>query len=150
MTVQWNVKARKFTEPKYGPYTIALVGHARETLLRARAQRDSDSPYVFSTLRGTHYTPSSRNHHWNRVRVAAGMSDTTLYLATRHYFGWYALNVLGLEPAVIAEQLGHRDGGRLVEMLYGHPDKRLRRAKIRAAFDRTGQVKPLRVVDESA
>jgi integrase len=26
--VRWNVKTRSFTEPKYGPYTIALVEHA--------------------------------------------------------------------------------------------------------------------------
>jgi integrase len=150
ITVQWNPKVRKFTLPKYGAYTIALVGHARETLLAAK--RDSESPYVFATLRGTHYTSSSRTHHWNRVRVAAGLGHTSLYLATRHYFGWYALNVLGLDSSVIAEQLGHRDGGKLVEQLYGHPDRKRRLAKIREAYDQTGQVQPLRVVreDESA
>ena len=149
ITVQWSVKVRRFTAPKCGPYTVALVGHARDTLLACK--RDSEGPYVFTTLRGTHYTPSSRTHHWNRVRAAAGIGSTSLYLATRHYFGWYALNVLGLDSAVIAEQLGHKDGGRLVEQLYGHPDRRLRLAKIRDAFDRTGQVRPLRVVkDEGA
>jgi len=35
---------------------------------------------------------------------------------------------------VIAVQLGHRDGGRLVEQLYGHRDKRKSLAKIRDAF----------------
>ena len=29
-------------------------------------------------------------------------------------FAWYGLNVLGLPPHVIAEQLGHRDGGKLI------------------------------------
>ena len=128
--VQWNVKTASFTEPKYGPYTIALVDHAKRRLLRI----PRDAAYVFTTLRGTHYTPSSRNHHWNRVRAAAGLGDLTLYLATRHYFGYYALNVLDLEPSVIAVQLGHRDGGRLVEELYGHRDKRKSLAKIRDAF----------------
>jgi hypothetical protein len=103
-----------------------------------------DGQFVFTTLRGTHYTPSSRNHHWNRVRVAAGLDSMTLYLATRHYFGYYALNVLELEPSVIAVQLGHRDGGRLVEQLYGHRDKRKSLAKIRQAFATTAQVRPLR------
>jgi len=144
---QWNVKVRKFTEPKYGPYTIALVGRARELLLNL--PRDySESPFVFVTNRGHHYTPSSRTHHWNRVRCAAGFPDMTLYLATRHYFGWYALNVLGLEPHVIAEQLGHRDGGRLVVQLYGHPDKARARRRIREAFDSAGNVRPLRVVGD--
>jgi integrase len=139
---QYSAKTREFTAPKYGPYTVALVEHARDTLLAA--PRDSDAPWVFTTLRGTHYTPSSRTHHWNRVRAAAGLGATSLYLATRHYFGWYALNMLELDPAIVAEQLGHRDGGRLVESLYGHPDRKRRRAKIRDAFATTAQVKPLR------
>ena len=147
---QWNAKVRKFTEPKYGPYTIALVGRARELLLRM-PRNLSDSPFVFLTNRGHHYTPSSRSHHWNRVRCFAGLPEMTLYLATRHYFGWYALNVLELEPHVIAEQLGHRDGGRLVVELYGHPDKSRARRRIKEAFDRPGTVRPLRLVkDETA
>ena len=142
---QWNAKTRTFCEPKYGAYTIALVARARQVLLRIK--RELDSPFVFTTLRGTHYTPSSRTHHWNRVRCAAGMPDMTLYLATRHYFGWYALNILELEPHIIAEQLGHKDGGRLVVQLYGHPDKRRARQRIRDAYDSAGQTPTLRVVD---
>jgi integrase len=83
--VQWNVRTASFTEPKYGPYTIALVEHAKRRLVAIpRGGR-----FVFTTVRGTHYTPSSRNHHWNRVRAAAGLGNMTLYLATRHYFGYY-------------------------------------------------------------
>lgn len=148
VTVQWNVKTKTFTTPKYGPYTVALVGHARDTLIAAK--RDSDGPFVFTTIRGTHYTPSSRTHHWNRVRAAAGLGDVPLYLATRHYFGWYALNVLELDSAIIAEQLGHKDGGKLVEQLYGHPDRRRRLARIRDAFERTDNVRQLRSVGGSA
>lgn len=144
VTIQWNAKTRSFTAPKYGPYTVALVGHARETLLAAK--HDSDGPYVFTTIRDTHYTPSSRTHHWNRVRAAARLGNVPLYLATRHYFGWYALNVLELDPAIIAEQLGHKDGGKLVEQLYGHPDRKRRLAKIRQAFARTDNVRQLRAV----
>ena len=146
---QWSAKARCFTEPKYGSYTIALVSRGRDVLMRMKRDLGA-SPFVFSTLRGTHYTPSSRTHHWNRVRAAAGMGDVPLYLATRHYFGWFALNILELEPHVIAEQLGHRDGGKLVTQLYGHPDKARARRRIREAFDRTGGVRPLRVVREDA
>jgi integrase len=138
--VQWNVKTASFTEPKYGPYTIAPVEHARSRLLTIPRTND----FVVTTVRGTHYTPSSRNHHWNRVRVAAGLERMTLDLATRHYFGYYALNILELEPSVIAVQLGHRDGGRLVEQLYGHRDKRKSLAKIRHAFATTAQVRRLR------
>jgi hypothetical protein len=110
-------------------------------------REQGDSPFVFTTIRGTHYTPSSRTHHWNRVRAAAGLGNTTLYMATRHHFGWYALNVLGLESAVVAEQFGHKDGGRLVEQLYGHPDRApswARRSRLRRRAD--DRPPPLRVV----
>ncbi len=98
VTVQWNVKTKTFTEPKYGPYTAALVAHARATL--ELVKRDSDSAFVFATIRGTHYTPSSRVYHWNRVRIAAGVADTTLYLDP---------SLLRLESAQRAEPRPGRD-----------------------------------------
>ena len=106
----------------------------------------SESEWAFTTLRGHHYTPSTRSHHWNRVRCAAGLGNVSLYLATRHYFGWYALNVLRLEPHVIALQLGHRDGGELVRTNYGHPDAVIARERIRQAFAQAPpSPEPLRV-----
>lgn len=144
---QWNAKTRTFTAPKYGPYTAALTGRARDVLLRMKRDH-ADSPFVFTTLRGTHYTPSSRTHHWNRVRAGAGLGDVTLYMATRHYFGWYATNVLELPPDIVARQLGHKDGGKLVAQLYGHLEGKVARRRIREAFDHAGQVKPLRAVRE--
>ena len=87
---QWNVKTRKLTPPKHGSRgTIAMVEPVRErcsTLPR-------ECEYVFTTLRGTHYTPSARAFHWNRVRCSIGLGNTSLYEATRHYFAWYLLNV---------------------------------------------------------
>ena len=35
---------------------------------------------------------------------------------------------------MIAEQLGHRDGGELVRKPYGHPDAALARERVREAF----------------
>lgn len=89
---------------------------------------------MFTTLRGTHYTPSSRNLHWNRVRCTAGLGNVDLYTATRHHFAWYAWNVLELDPADIAQHFGHQDGGALVRRLYGHFDQVRSRDRIRAAF----------------
>jgi integrase len=143
---QYNARTGKFTVPKYGAYTAALVGPARDVLLNMPRQED-ESRYVFVTNRGTHYTPSSRIHHWNRVRCAAGLPDMTFYVATRHYFATYAFNTLGLEPHVVAEQLGHTDGGKLVIDLYGHPDKKRSRQLIREAFEAPPTVTPLRRID---
>ena len=58
--------------------------------------------------------------------------------------------MLELDSAIIAEQLGHKDGGKLVEQLYGHPDRRRRLAKIRQAFERTDDVRHLRAVGGNA
>jgi integrase len=137
---QWNVKVARITDPKHGSRrTIAMTDAVRSRLL----ELSRESEWVFTTIRGTHYTPSSRNHHWNRVRAGVGLGNTSLYLATRHYFGWMALNVLELPPHVIALQLGHTDGGRLVRELYGHPDAALARDRVREAFRSTAQVTPL-------
>ena len=103
---QWNARVQAYTEPKYGPYTAALVDDARRVI--ETCPRDRDALWAFLTLRGHHYTPSTRSHHWNRVRCGAQLGDVRLYDATRHYFAWYGLNVLGLPPYVLAAQLGHR------------------------------------------
>jgi integrase len=128
---QWNALERAFTTPKHRVVrTIALTEPARRRLLTL----PRESEFCFTTLRGSHYRPSSRAHHWNRVRCAAGLGDLELYMATRHYFGWYAWNVLELDARDIALQFGHQDGGELVRKLYGHPDAALARERIREAY----------------
>jgi integrase len=113
---------------------------------RAREQPLSlprESEWVFTTLRGTHYTPSSRNLHWNRVRCSVGLGNVDLYTATRHHFAWYAWNVLGLDPADIAQHFGHQDGGALVRQVYGHFDQARARNRIREAFAEAPTSTPL-------
>jgi hypothetical protein len=95
--------------------TIAMVEPVRARL----AVLPRESEWVFTTIRGNHYTPSTRAHHWNRVRCSVGLGTTALYEATRHYFAWYLLNVLELPDHVVAAQLRHTDGGTLVRELYG-------------------------------
>jgi len=60
-----------------------------------------------------------------------------------HFGASYMLNVLALEPWVIAEQLRHSDGGALVLELYGHPDRTEAIRRIRRAYT-NGKVKGLR------
>lgn len=128
---KWCPKTKVINSPKHHHVrTIALTKPARTRLL----QLPRESEFVFATLNGTHYKPTSRIYHWNRVRAAIGYGNVDLYTITRHYFGWYALNVLGLADHVIALHLGHRDGGKLVRTTYGHPDARIARDKVRDAF----------------
>jgi integrase len=143
---QWNVKARKVTPPKHGSVgTIAMVEPLRDRLLSL----PRESEWVFTTLRGNHYMPSTRSHHWNRVRASIGLGNTSLYGATRHYFAWYLLNVLELPDHVVAAQLRHDDGGTLVRELYGHPDAAMARERIRAAFRSVPAVVALPVSHET-
>lgn len=44
-----------------------------------------------------------------------------MYLATRHFAGWYMVNVLEMSSEDVAIALGHQDGGNLVRRLYGQP-----------------------------
>jgi len=128
---QWNKKVRAFTLPKHHHIrTIALTDPARERLLSL----PRESEFCFTTLRGKHYQASTRQWHWNRVRCSAGLGDVRLYDATRHYFGWYAWNVLELDARDIALHFGHQDGGKLIQTTYGHPDEALARERIRAAY----------------
>jgi hypothetical protein len=53
--------------------------------------------------------------------------------------------VLHLAAHVVAEQLGHKDDGKLVVQLYGHPDAAVARQQIRNAHDQhTRAVSPRR------
>ena len=50
----------------------------------------------------------------------------------RHFAATWYLE-LGLTPADVALQLGHRDGGKLVMEVYAHPSERKARDRIAAA-----------------
>jgi integrase len=128
---KWCPKTKTINAPKHHHIrTIALTEPAHERMLRLPREND----FAFTTLNSTHYKPTSRIYRWNRVRAAAGYGNVDLYTVTRHFFGWYALNILGLPDHVIAAQLGHRDGGKLVRTTYGHPDARIARERVREAF----------------
>jgi integrase len=66
----------------------------------------------------------------------------------RHYCASYLLNGLELPPQDVAQQLGHTDGGVLVQTLYGHPNEKLARERIKLAFASADQ--PLRAIGPSA
>jgi hypothetical protein len=70
------------------------------------------------------FTASLPITHHLRERVAADEQDQLDVYELRHFGASYMLNELELEPWVIAEQLRHTDGGRLVLELYGHPDRK--------------------------
>lgn len=135
---QWSASSAKFTSPKNGlaRWSI-LTPPARLALQDDRTQGSSE--FCFVSARGTHFTPSSRASNWKAVRAAAGWAGS-LYLGSRHFAGWYMVNVLRLAPEDVAVALGHTDGGALVRKLYGHLDADLALERVARAYGSVGQV----------
>jgi integrase len=139
---QFNAATRRFDTPKNhlrreAPLTTqarsALIGLVRE------------GEFCFTSLRGEHWSPSSRAYHWKAVRAAAGW-EGSLYLATRHFAGSYMVNVLQMPSEDVAIALGHRDGGELVRKLYGHRDSDLALDRVTAAYERAAHRAKLELV----
>lgn len=145
---QWNERVRKFTTPKNNKVrTIRLTPQAKTALMNApRASR-----FCFTNFRGDHWTGSSREKHWDRVRGQMGWlhgdDRRTLYGCTRHFCGWYLWNVLELPAEDVAIQLGHEDHGELVRTTYGHRDRDMVLDRIGLAFSRVNNLAPLRAVE---
>jgi integrase len=130
VTQQFSATTREITAPKNGETREAiLTATAREALLAVAPE----SEWAFTTMRGTHYTPSARAYHWKAIKASVGYTGS-LYLATRHFAGWYMVNVLALDSEDVAIALGHRDGGQLVRTLYGHRDHARALARVRDAY----------------
>jgi len=93
------------------------------------------SPYLFHSQRGARLSKGTLNYMWRPVLsawIAGGGRDLDLY-ELRHAAATLLLE-RGLTPADVAVQLGHSDGGRLCQVLYGHPSEDLARDRLKMAF----------------
>lgn len=139
---QFSAKTRTFTLPKNGLTREApLTDPAREAIMALPVE----SEFCFAPIRGEHWTASARAYHWKAVRGAAGWGGS-LYLATRHFAGWYMVNVLDVPSEDVAIALGHTDGGELVRRLYGHRDHERALDRVTAAYERTASFTQMRLV----
>jgi integrase len=143
---QFNAATRTFDTPKNHLRREApLTVHARDALLAL----PRESEFCFVSLRGEHWTPSSRTYHWKAVRAATGWTGS-LYLATRHFAGWYMVNELEMPSEDVAIALGHQDGGNLVRRLYGHRDKGRALDRIVGAYATQAENRPQRAGSSSS
>jgi integrase len=130
---QFSAATRTFTLPKNGQRREApLTDPAREVLMSSPIEGE----FCFASIQGEHWTASARAYHWKAVKAAAGW-EGSLYLATRHFAGWYMVNLLDLPSEDVAIALGHTDGGELVRRLYGHRDHDRALDRVAAAYGRT-------------
>lgn len=109
---------------------------------RGRQFRQESLHRVWAPVRDA-FTAELPDTHHLRERLAVDPEDRLDFYELRHFGASYMLNVLEIEPWVIAEQLRHSDGGALVLELYGHPDRREAIRRIRRAFT-GGNVRGLR------
>lgn len=125
--------------PKNGkPREIALLSTAREGL--TLIERGVPDDLIFTSNRGNALSKSKLAYRWHQVRRAAGLPSMPFY-NLRHTCATRLLE-LGAYSYEVAEQLGHQDGGRLVERTYGHPSTKRALDRI-TELDRVATERPV-------
>jgi integrase len=92
------------------------------------------SPYQFHSKRGHRLTKGTLAYFWRETRaawVAQGGRRIDLY-ELRHACATMLIE-RGLSAGDVAFQLGHQDGGRLVQTVYGHPAEDAIRDRVKLA-----------------
>jgi integrase len=129
---QYSPKSRRFELPKNGrTRVIVLTPQAKQRLLCLPRPVDSAS-LVFRASRGGPMTGRVQHYYWHPVRCRFGRPSMDFY-ELRHFCAAWLFNDLELPAQDVAHQLGHTDGGALVQRLYGHPSERLARERIKRA-----------------
>jgi integrase len=141
---QYSPATRRFELPKNGlKHRIALPPAAKGALLELPLPVKADE-HVFRASRGGPMTGRVQHYYWHPVRCRFGNPSMDFY-ELRHFCGAWMFNDLELPAQDVAHQLGHTDGGALVQRLYGHPSERLARERI----NRATRGKPTPVTDLS-
>jgi integrase len=135
LTVRFNLDGSgQEKAPKNGRARIVTVPPvALEAIRQLPAALHDD--YLFHSPRGRRLSKGTLHYLWRPVAAAwraRGGRDVDLY-DLRHAAATLYLE-RGLAPADVAVQLGHTDGGRLVQTLYGHPSEDRARDRLRLAF----------------
>lgn len=116
--------------PKNGKQrTIVLTDAAADALQMLPVGMPTQR--VFELPEGSTLVKATLNRYFDPVRRKAGLPGYRFY-DLRHTCATLLLEA-GMPSYVVAIQLGHQDGGRLVETTYGHPSTQ-------AALDRIKQV----------
>ena len=144
---------KRVTTPKNGKVRTIVLPPVASAVLRA-LPRPAGGGRVFSSVTGKRFSKGTWAYAWHPIRAAAGFPQMDFY-ELRHVGAYRLLHGIGLHgeaanglpPHVVAVQLGHTDGGRLVTELYGHPDERIARQRIKQAFQPRGEVIALRGVE---
>lgn len=81
---------------------------------------------------------STWHTHWHSIRASAGMPDQDFYELKHRAIQWMVDPVsdggLGLDPATVAEMVGHDDGGYLIATVYTKLGQRRALARVQQAM----------------
>lgn len=124
--------------PKNGKERVVTVPPpAAAALAQMPASLDG---YLFHSPRGRRLNKGSLHYIWRPVAAAwraQGGRDLDLY-DLRHAAATHFVE-RGVISSDVALQLGHTDGGRLVEQLYGHPKEDPARDRLKMAYAQRSQ-----------
>jgi integrase len=137
---QYSASTRRFELPKNGrTRAVVLTPPAKAGLLDMPRPVKADE-LAFRGSKGGPLTGRTQHYYWHPIRCRFGRPSMDFY-ELRHFCGAWLFNDLELPAQDVAHQLGHTDGGALVQRLYGHPSERLARERIkRAVGGRAGGV----------
>lgn len=143
---QYSPRTRSFELPKNGlTRTVVLTAPAKSALMELPRPVNAQEP-IFRGARGKPLTGRTQHYYWHPIRCRFGRPSMDFY-ELRHFCGAWLFNDYELPAQDVAHQLGHTDGGALVQKLYGHPSESLARERIKRAVG--GHVTPLRAVSEA-
>src|SRR3954469_19497137 len=133
---------RRTTPPRSGAVRDGRASRVRLTARSAELERVSEMLATLRDGRGAITVVEGRAGFGKSrllqeaaavVRQRWGKRDKLELYELRHACATLLME-RGLPPHVVANQLGHTDGGALVQRLYGHPAERGMRDQVRLAF----------------
>ncbi|MBA3807029.1 MAG: tyrosine-type recombinase/integrase [Solirubrobacterales bacterium] len=124
---QLDLSTGEITWPKdddgrWVPMSPALHAHFQRMPRMGKVVHEELGEIVFPSVRGGYMRRSQWCSLWNAIRVAAAMPNQQFYELKHRAIQWMIDPVadggLGLDPATVAEIIGHDDGGYLISTVY--------------------------------
>jgi integrase len=122
-----------------GSIGLPKNGRAREIIFTPPARVLEDQPrragseFVFHSPQGRPLLKGTHAWSWQKVKAGAGLPNIRWH-DWRHFCATQLLE-MGIDHFAVSIQLGHTDGGILVQNRYGHPSHDRARARLLAAFE---------------
>jgi integrase len=129
---QYSPSTRRFELAKKGQKRVVVLTPPAKAGLLGLPRPVKVDELIFRGARGRPLTGRTQHYYWNPVRCRFGNRSMDFY-DLRHFCAAWLFNDLELPAQDVAHQLGHTDGGALVQRLYGHPSERLARERIKRA-----------------